>query len=72
MAHEKRGDGEARDYIAYLLRLWRETGGKSIRWRASLQDPHSGERVGFAGLEECLEFLRRQVVAATDSDEKQN
>jgi hypothetical protein len=72
MAHEKRGDGEARDYIAYLLRLWRETSGGPDRWRASLQDPHSGKRVGFASPEELFEFLHRQVVAATDSDEKQN
>ncbi|MEJ2737832.1 MAG: hypothetical protein P8189_30465 [Anaerolineae bacterium] len=72
MSHEKTGDGEARDYVAYLLRLWRETGGKSTRWRASLQDPHSGERVGFAGLEELFEYLHMQVVAATHSDERQS
>ena len=70
MAHEKREDGEARDYVAYLLRLWRETGGISTRWRASLQDAHSGQRVGFAGLEELFEYLHKQVVAAPDSDEK--
>ena len=72
MTHERKGTGEAREYVAYLLRLWRETSGESTRWRASLQDPHSGERVGFASLEELFEFLHRQVVAATDSDEKQN
>jgi len=42
MSHEKRGDGEARDYVAYLLRLWRENGGDAgarqgvLFWRASL------------------------------------
>jgi hypothetical protein len=70
MSHEKAGDGEAQDYVAYLLRLWRETGGESNRWRASLLDPHSGERVGFGSLEELFEFLHRQVVAATHSDER--
>jgi hypothetical protein len=72
MSHERIGDGEVRDYVSYLLRLWRETSGESDRWRASLQDPHSGERLGFPGLEELFEFLHRQVTAATDSDEKQN
>jgi hypothetical protein len=60
MTHERMGAGEVRDYIAYLLRLWREKGGASTRWRASLQDPHSGERVGFASLEELFGYLRRE------------
>jgi hypothetical protein len=53
--------GGARDYAAYLLRLWRERGGGTTRWRASLQDPHSGERVGFASLEELFGYLRREI-----------
>ncbi len=72
MGHERVGAREPRDYAAYLLRLWRERTGESIRWRASLQDPHSGERAGFASLEELFEFLHRQVVAASGSDEKQS
>ena len=60
MTHERIGAGEARDYVAYLLRLWRETSGESSRWRASLQDPHSGERIGFASLEELFDYLRRE------------
>jgi len=60
MAQERKGTGEARNYIAYLLRLWREQGGESTRWRASLQDPHSGERAGFANLEELFGYLRRE------------
>jgi hypothetical protein len=61
MTHERMGAGEVRDYIAYLLRLWRETSGGSSRWRASLQDPHSGERIGFASLEELFGYLRREI-----------
>jgi hypothetical protein len=60
MTHERIGAGEARDYVAYLLRMWREKGGELTRWRASLQDPRSGERVGFAGLEELFVYLRRE------------
>jgi hypothetical protein len=60
MSQEWEGAGEPQDYFAYLLRLWREKGGETTRWRASLQDPHSGERLGFAHLEDLFGFLRRE------------
>ena len=60
MSHERIGGAEARDYVAYLLRLWRETSGEASRWRASLQDPHSGERIGFGSLEELFDSLLRE------------
>lgn len=57
-----------RDYISYLLRLWRVSGDEGSRhmaegaeWRASLTDPHSGRRHGFASLEELFEFLRAEI-----------
>jgi hypothetical protein len=68
MSQERIGAGEARDYAAYLLRLWRETSGESSRWRASLQDPHSGERVGFASLEELFVYLRRKTGNLLEGD----
>ncbi len=47
-------------YRSYLLRLWRvETPG--LCWRASLEDPHTGERIGFASLEQLFAFLMEQV-----------
>jgi len=47
-------------YRAYLLRLWRsETLDQG--WRASLEDPHTGERIGFASLEQLFAFLMEQV-----------
>lgn len=42
-------------YIAYLLRLWRER--EDAAWRATLENPHSGERHGFADLEGLFSFL---------------
>jgi len=60
VTNERTGAGEARDYVAYLLRLWRETSGESTQWRASLQDPHTGERVGLASLEGLFVYLRRE------------
>ena len=48
------------DYISYLLRLWRtSTDGQGV-WRASLTDPLTAERIGFADLEALFDFLRRQ------------
>ncbi|MEZ4593706.1 MAG: hypothetical protein R3D55_21565 [Chloroflexota bacterium] len=44
-----------REYIAYLLRLWREKQDGS--WRALLENPTSGERNGFANLAELVTFL---------------
>jgi hypothetical protein len=60
MTHEQNKSGEVPSYISYMLRLWREMGTASTWWRASLQDPHSGERVGFAHLDELVAFLREQ------------
>lgn len=45
-------------YLAYLLRLWRE--GESASWRAVLHDPHTGEHHSFASLEKLLAFLEEQ------------
>jgi hypothetical protein len=62
------------DYLSYLLRLWRvsEVGGVQsageAHWRASLESPHSGERVGFAGLEELFDYLLRQTGLASHVD----
>jgi hypothetical protein len=70
MSYERIGDGEARDYVAYLLRLWRESSGESTQWRASLQDPHSGERVGFASLEELFDSLLRETGSLLERNER--
>lgn len=46
------------DYLAYLLRLWRED--NTTDWRATLQNPHTGERRSFADLPTLLAFLEEQ------------
>jgi hypothetical protein len=46
------------EYIAYLIRLWREGPGV---WRGMLVDPRTGERVYFTSLDDLLAFLREQV-----------
>jgi len=35
-------------------------------WRASLEDPHSGERRGFADLESLFAFLKEQTGGGSD------
>ncbi len=44
-------------YHAYLLRLWCTEEADTGCWRASLEDLHTGERVGFPTLEELFAFL---------------
>lgn len=47
-------------YRAYLLRLWCAEGADNGSWRASLEDSHTGERIGFASLEELFAFLMEE------------
>ena len=52
---------------SYLLRLWRvEDDGKMI-WRASLQNPDTGERRGFSTVADLLSFLEAEYGAAVGS-----
>ena len=48
---------EQPEYLSYLLRL-RRVSGQEVIWRASLEDPHTGELHNFASLEEAFDFLR--------------
>ena len=68
-------DGQAQHYVSYLLRLWRVSGGAQpfvpgeAVWRASLEHPLTGERVGFATLDDLVEYLRNQVDASASTGE---
>ncbi len=52
---------EGLGYRAYLLRLWQTTDGDRMVWRASLEQPGTGRRLGFAGLQELVSYLERTV-----------
>jgi hypothetical protein len=54
------GSQEQRDYLSYLLRLWRESDEEKPVWRASLKSSRTGEKVGFGSLDELCAFLRMQ------------
>jgi hypothetical protein len=53
---------EDKRYLAFLLRLWRE--GETASWRAMLEDPHTGERRGFADLNKLFDFIEAQTMSA--------
>lgn len=57
---------------SYLLRLWRTEQCAMECWRASLQDARTGERIGFANLEELFAFLMQQVEAPGSGSSKQS
>jgi len=49
-----------RPYLAYLLRLWQVRDKGQIDWRASVENAHTGERLGFAHFDELIAFLRER------------
>lgn len=57
-----------RHYRAYLLRLWQERSGGQWIWRASLEDPHSNVRKGFADLERLAAYLREFTEEKADEE----
>jgi len=42
---------------SYLLRLWCIDEPGNLNWQASLEIPETGERIGFASLEELFTYL---------------
>jgi hypothetical protein len=59
-----------RRYRSFLLRLWQVRQNSEESWHASLEDPHTGERHGFANLEALMKFLLQQTQGG--GEEKQN
>jgi hypothetical protein len=53
--------GDQLCYLAYMLRVWQVSDDGELTWRASLENPPTGERRGFASPEMLFEFLREQI-----------
>jgi hypothetical protein len=54
---------------AYMLRFWKVGGTDSQAaptWRFSLEDPHTGEKLGFADLEALVAFLSEELGGTPD------
>lgn len=43
--------------FSYLLSLWCTDGSESFNWRASLENPATGKRIGFAEIELLFAYL---------------
>jgi hypothetical protein len=52
--------GETWHYLAFMVRLWRAGTSDGPVWRASLENPHTGERQTFADVEALIAYLRGQ------------
>jgi hypothetical protein len=59
---------EETHYLAYLLRLWRDSDVENV-WRASVESARTGERRGFAGLEDLFGFLQERTGSQPDAVE---
>jgi hypothetical protein len=57
-------------YHAYLLRLWQTGSPDDPAWRASLEDPHTRQVIGFGSLDALLEYLRHFVGSGTFGKQK--
>lgn len=49
---------EEKRYWVFMIRLYRSGDAELAEWRASLEDPHTGERFNFATLEALFSFLK--------------
>ncbi len=59
---------EEKIYFSYLLRVWCIVRDGEPVWMASLDDPHTGQRSSFVGLENLFAFLRRHASEVSDQN----
>ncbi len=52
-----------REYLAYMLRIWLVRDNRQTLWRASVENAQTGERRGFASLDDLFEYLQSQAAA---------
>ncbi|MBP7688118.1 MAG: hypothetical protein KA765_09425 [Thermoflexales bacterium] len=57
-------------YRSYVLRFWEERPPGHAPpvgpWRFSLEDPHTGTRLGFANFDQLIAFLNNQLQTMTE------
>ena len=74
MGPEPRDATRGDEYLSYMLRLWQESGDEPLDvdgapvWRASLTSPTTGERLGFATLDDLVAYLQKRMGTAPDSE----
>lgn len=57
-------------YFSYLLRIWSPGDEGEVSWRASLDDPRTGERLGFPCLEALFEYLQEHINQDTGTEKE--
>ena len=55
--------------LFYILRLWQAEGQQGSDWRASLESPVTGQRIGFASLELLFGYLIDRCEYPVDTQE---
>jgi len=55
---------QASGYLAFLIRMWKDRGASP--WRASIENPHTGERASFAELSSLFEYLEERTSESSD------
>jgi hypothetical protein len=48
--------------LVFLIRLWPVEEGGELAWRASLETVRTGEKHGFANLDDLFAFLKQQAL----------
>jgi len=56
-------DSEESTYHSFLLRLWLVNDNGRPAWRASLEQPRTGERKGFSNLDDLGLFLEQLTIS---------
>jgi hypothetical protein len=66
---------QQRQYLSYMLRLWQASTGDPPHdpplWRASLESPQTGGRLGFASLGDLLDFLEEEIGSTPSGSQDQ-
>ena len=58
----------ANHYVAIMLRLWSLGEAETLLWRASLEDPHTGQVMAFSGFDEMVAYLRAHIEELSRTD----
>jgi hypothetical protein len=60
--------GKQQIYLAYMLRLWQAGSRDGLPvWRASLENPHTGERLVFGDVAGLFAFLSELLASAAEA-----
>jgi hypothetical protein len=61
---------KSQQYRSYLLRIWQADDEDEPVWRAQIECPSTGERRGFACLQDLYRFLDEQTAAGSVRDDR--